>query len=148
MFQCVPLNPDWTGQTKLDMRAIYARRSGDLAALPMRRHQQWIGKGFTYVTLADAESLALAAPFLRAEGKNPQQYVGGLDGDGRPTPWNAELYLNEQKATQADRDAEVRKLIEVHGVEAVEAIRGEKIPAHLLPETKPAAPKAKVGASA
>lgn len=135
-FQCVPLNGDWATNTKLDMHAIYARPNGDLATLPMRRHHQWEAKGFRYVTLADAESLAIAVPFIRAQGLNPQDFVAGIDGDGRPTPWNVQAYLANQKAHQADADAELKALVEKYGVEQVEQIKGIKVPDHLRPAPK------------
>ena len=131
MLKCVPFLPQLSGDTKLDVRAIYRRPSGDLTCgLPMRRHHQWQAKGFEYVTLADAESLGIAAPFLRANGWNPQDYVAGIDGDGRPTPWKVDLYLADVKEKQADLDAELRALIAEHGLETVEKIRG-RLPEHL-----------------
>lgn len=146
MYPCVPLNLDWTGSTKLDLHGIYDRGNGDLCTLPMRRHQQWMAKGFSYVTLADAESFKKAVPFLQAVGKNPQDYIAGIDGDGRPTPWIAAKYIAEQQATRADSDAELKGLIDQYGVEQVEKIRGAKIPARLLP-TEPKA-RTKSGAAA
>ena len=39
-LKCIPLNPEWCGQTKLDLRAVYRRPNGDLTSdLPLRRHQ-------------------------------------------------------------------------------------------------------------
>lgn len=142
MYPCVPLNYDWTGSTKLDIHGIYDRGNGDLCTLPLRRHQQWMAKGFTYVTLADAESLAVAAHSLRVMGKNPSDYIVGNDGDGRPTPWIPAKYLAEQGANRVDADAELKGLIEQYGVEQVEKIRGSKVPAHLLPKAQAAKPKA------
>lgn len=144
MFKCVPLNAAWTGDTKLDMHAIYARPNGDLATLPMRRHNQWMAKGLTYVTLADAESFRLAAPWLQSQGLNPGEFIAGIDGDGRQTPWIPAKYLAEQQAGRADADAELKALIALHGVETVEAIRGIKVPDHLKPDTK----KTKAGVAA
>src|SRR5262245_19768514 len=115
-FKCVPLNPAWTGDTKHDMRAIYKRPNGDLTSgLPLRRHHQWESKGLTYVTLADAESLGLAVAALRGQGLNPQDYVAGIDGDGRPTPWKAEAYLADAKTARAEQDAELSAMVERYG---------------------------------
>jgi hypothetical protein len=135
-FQCVPLNPAWTVDTKLDMHAIYARPNGDLATLPLRRHHQWTAKGFSYVTLADAESFKIAVPFLSAHGYDPQAFVCGIDGDGRPTCWNVQAYLANQKVHQADAEAELKALIDKFGVEQVEQIKGIKVPDHLRPAPK------------
>ena len=131
-FQCVPFIAELTGDTKQDAKAIYRRPSGDLTAgLPMRRHNQWTAKGLEYVTVADAESFALAAPFLRMRGVNPAEFICGIDGDGRPTPWKSELYLAGRQEQQADADAALRVLIAKYGVEMVEQIRGSKVPEHL-----------------
>jgi hypothetical protein len=139
-LKCVPLNPAWTGDTKLDMRAIYARPNGDLSgSLPLRRHHSWEAKGLRYVTLADSESLALAVPFLRANGLNPQDFVVGTDGDGRPTPWNPEVYQSDNAATRAAEEVKLKSMIDEFGVETVEKITGAKVPEHLKPvavETK------------
>lgn len=130
--KCVPLNPDWTGSTKFDMRAIYARPNGDLTtALPLRRHASWEAKGFRYLTLADAESLTLAVPFLRSQGLNPQDFVAGVDGDGRPTPWNSAAYMADVKIKQVDADAELLERVRKYGVETVEQITGQIVPAHI-----------------
>lgn len=134
-LKCVPLNPAWTGDTKLDLRAVYARANGDLlTSLPMRRHHSWEAKGLRYITLADSESLAIAAPFLRAQGLNPQDFVCGVDGDGRPTPWSNELYQAGTAANMAAADAELVALIEQFGVETVEKIKGAKVPDRLKPQ--------------
>lgn len=125
-YPCVPYNPAWADNgTKLDLKAIYRRPNGDLATLPMRRHHQWEAKGFQYVTLADHDSLVAARP------ANARQYVVGLDGDGRETPWDAQRYLAERREQQAAEDVELAALVEAHGAETVEAIKGVKVPAHL-----------------
>jgi len=142
-LKTIPLNPAWTGDTKLDLRAIYRKPSGDLTGgLPLRRHHAWEAKGLTYVTLADAESLSMAVPFLRANGLNPQDYVVGIDGDGRPTPWSTDLYLADTAATQVSADAALQALVAQFGVDVVEQIKGIKVPAHLRGDAKPAKAKA------
>lgn len=143
-LKCIPLNPAWTGDTKLDLRAIYRRPNGDITtALPLRRHHSWEAKGLTYVTLADYESFAIAVPFLRASGYNPQEFVAGMDGDGRATPWNADTYSADTKATLASAEADLKALIAEFGVEQVEKIKGITVPAHLRPEPE----TVKVGAA-
>ena len=144
-FQGVPFNAKWTdSSSKEDMRAIYRRPNGDLTSdLPLRRHSQWEAKGFTYVTLADADSFAKAVPFLRSRQLNPQDFVMGHDGDGRPVCWNLSKYLAENADIKAKDDAELKAMIEQFGVEAVEKIKGIKVPEHLRPkaEEKPATTK-------
>jgi hypothetical protein len=134
-LKCIPLNPAWTGDTKLDLRAIYKRPNGDLTgSLPMRRHHSWEAKGLAYVTLADAESFVLAIPFLRSLGLNPNDFVAGIDGDGRPTPWMAEAYLADEKANQVTADAKLAAMVAEFGVEAVEKITGKPVPDALRAE--------------
>lgn len=135
-FQCVPLNPAWCDATKLDLRAVYQRPNGDLTTgLPLRAHSKWLAKGFAYVTLADAESFAIASRYLRADGKNPQDYVVGHE-NGQPTCWNAQAFLATQQVQQSDADQEIRDLIAEFGVQTVERIKGISVPAHLLEPVK------------
>ena len=145
-LKCVPFLHELAGDTKLDAHAIYARPNGDLTSgLPMRRHSGWTKKGFKYVTLADAESFKLAVPFLRQQNLDPKDYVCGNDGDGRPTCWNVELYLEDHTAKQAAADAELKAMVEKFGAETVEAIKGIKVPDHLKPaESKVKAAKVSV----
>lgn len=138
-YPCVPFNATFAGG-KLDIRAIYKRPNGDLMTLPMRRHYQWEAKGFAYVTIADHDSLMA----IRAYLPNAKQYVVGLDGDGRETPWDVALYLADRKEVQAKEDAELAALVAEHGAEMVEKIKGVKVPAHLKADK----PKARAGASA
>jgi hypothetical protein len=141
-LKCVPLNPDWVGNTGLDMRAIYRRPSGDLTtALPLRRHNQWQAKGFEYVTLADAESLKLAAPWLMSQGKNPQEFVAGYTNEGS-TPWNVAKYLEGVQVADATAADELKTLIAQFGVEAVEKITGKPVPERVKAEAAIAAKKA------
>jgi hypothetical protein len=141
-LKCVPLNPDWVGNTALDMRAIYRRPSGDLTtALPLRRHNQWQGKGFEYVTLADAESLKLAAPWLMSRGQNPQEFVAGYTNEGA-TPWNVTKYLEGAQVAEANAAEEMKTLIAQFGVDAVEKITGKPVPERLKAEAAIAAKKA------
>ncbi len=142
MLKCVPFLPELIEK---DVHAIYRRPSGDLTSgLPMRRHHQWDRKGFTYVTLADPDALAVAAPFLRARNLNPQDYIAGAI-NGSPTPWNVQAYLAGVEVEQAETDAELTALIAEHGVETVEKIRGIRVPDRLKPGY--VAPAAVVAAS-
>ena len=139
---CVPFQAQFTGDTKLDLRAIYKRPNGDLTSgMPMRRHSQWAQNGLEYVTLADADSLQIAAPFLRASGLNPQDYVCGVDGDGRPTPWNVAKYLEGAAADKVSADQELKALVDKYGADVVESIKGVKVPANMKTAARKAAEK-------
>ena len=86
----VPFDPAWVFG-KADVHAIYRRPNGDLTtALPVRRHLDWSRKGFEWVTLADAGSLAAVAGALRAQGYDVRRFVA----DPRTnSPWSYEAYV-------------------------------------------------------
>lgn len=151
MLKCVPLNTAWTGsETKLDLKAIYRRRKQDnwgkpildknkmeqwdtTGPLPLRRHHQWVNKGFVYVTLADYDSLEKIAPELEAQGLPWREFI--QDRRTR-SPFSAELYQAGLKEELKTELADIKALIEEHGPEAVAAIMqrerpGWKIPAAL-----------------
>ena len=153
-LKCVPLNPDWTSPgAKEDLQGIYARPKKDnwgqlilgadgqpqydAVALPMRRHIDWAKKGYAYVTLADEDSLRKAAPWLRQEGLNPNDYAN-QDRKTR-SPFNAVLWLEgAEQAKTAKADA-ITAMVEKFGPDAVEAIQkatdpGFVLPAHLRPK--------------
>ena len=69
-MQLVPFNPDWADSgSKLDLRGIYQR--GDLlAALPIRRHSDYIKKGFAYVTLASVADVNEVVGYIKSKGIN------------------------------------------------------------------------------
>lgn len=96
----VPFNPQWADSgNKLDLKAIY--RSGDrIVSLPVRRHNDWSRKGFTYVTLASAEDVIAIKPS-----------TGGLDWNkvalsyDRNGHFKMQDYLAEQPQREADEAA-------------------------------------------
>ena len=158
-LKCIPLRPEWTGSTAPDLRAIYRRRKQDnfgnpildrdgreqwdtTGALPLRQHAKWAAKGFEYITLADEESLGKVAGVLRMEGHDPMSFM--QDRRTR-SPFNAEMWLADQKSADDTRMAELRELVAQFGVEAVEKMKGP-IPASIRDAAKPK-PQAK-GAAA
>lgn len=142
-LRCVPLNLHWTGEaTKLDLKAMY-RKGEVITALPMRRHDDWLRKGFVYLTLADADSLEKVAPSLRAAGLDPRDYQQGP----QRSPWNAQLYMEGLILQEAEYLQELRELVARYGVEVVEAIKQKDDPAFRVPESlRGEAKKAKVPA--
>jgi len=137
----VPLNPAWTGsESQLDLKAVYRRQKRDnwgkpildaqgreqwdtTSPLPLRRHHDWLAKGYEYITLADEESLKSVA--------------GGLEHDWRTymndkrtrSPFSSEVYQAEQKEALDKDIANLIRLVKEHGAESVEAtmrsMRGE-----------------------
>ena len=153
-LKCVPLNPDWTGATSQDLRAIYRRKVVDnygqpildadgreqwdtTGPLPLRRHNDWDRKGYEYITLADEDSLGKAAPWLRAQGLDPHSFI--QDRRAR-SPFSAEMWMQDQRAAEETRVTELRGLIAEFGVEAVVKMRGP-LPAVLAREVEAAKPK-------
>lgn len=67
-MELVPFNPDWADSgSKLDLRGIYHR--GDLlAALPIRRHNDYLKKGFRYVTLASVADVNEVVGYVKSRG--------------------------------------------------------------------------------
>lgn len=151
VFKCVPLNTQWTlPGTKLDLKAIYRRprrRVGEYdeiiqerapdglplydltAGLPMRRHSDWIAKGFEYVTLADRESLEKVAAYLRADGLNPADFLQ----HPQLGPWNPKLYLaTDEQADRVKLNA-LETMVEEFGSAAVLAISRKDNPNFALP---------------
>ncbi len=115
MLKLVPFNPVWINHDKIDVHAIYRRprfvedKYGDkkremtpagmqtwdlTGGLPVRRHNDWIQKGYEYVTLASRESLYMAGRAGTILGRW-QDY----DQHQRGGPWNALKYLEGQEAT-------------------------------------------------
>jgi len=147
VFKCVPLNLEWVANGKLDLKAIYRRPVRDewtleqkvdaeglpiwdlTGPLPLRRHMDYVRKGFEYITLADLKSLNDVAPFLRAAGLDPHSFIM----DPRSGPWNDQFYLTSQKVVDSAKMVELRKLVQEFGSKAVEASRQEHEPGYRLP---------------
>ena len=146
-LKCIPLRPEWTGSTGPDIRAIYRRKKTDnwgnpvldaegreqwdtTGGLPLRRHSDWLNKGYEYITLADEDSLAKVAKWLRADGEDPMAYI--QDRRTR-SPFNPDIWYADQQSAEANRIIELRELVAEYGVDAVVRMRGP-LPAVLLKE--------------
>jgi len=140
-FKPVPLQLVLQASTKLDLKAIYRRQqravgpfdeeillTGDdglplwdlTTPLPVRRHGDWLKRGFEYVTLADMDSLEKVAPWLKNEGLDPRDFLFHRHFG----PWNPKLY--SATAAEGDRQSIVRifDALDKHGIEAYEDITG------------------------
>lgn len=145
---CVPLLPEMTGSTAEDCHAIYRRRKEtnfgvpildadgreqwDLTGpLPLRRHEDYVHKGFEYVTLADEVSLQKAGKALARAGYDWRAFA---NQDPRTrSPFNQALYLEDARSNQARDLDELRADIAAYGVEAVVALRRRSHPGFVLP---------------
>lgn len=148
-FRPVPLQPVLQAAQKNDVRAIYRRPRrttgpydeeihlvGDdgmplwdlTTPLPVQRHQDWLKKGYEYVTLSDRPSLDKTAPYLREMGLNPADYVQHPHFGA----WNPKLYA--ATAAEGDRTALLRmfEMLDKYGVETYEEISGTKVSPALL----------------
>lgn len=148
VFRCVPFDDDWITNHKLDLKVIYRRPVRDewtgeqkldpvtqlprwdlTGPLPVRRHHQYLRKGFEYVTLADWQSLKDASPALMAKGFDPRDYVM----DRRSGPWNDQFYLTSQVQVDSKAMDVLRAMVDKHGSEAIEESRRMTDPAFQLP---------------
>jgi hypothetical protein len=151
VFKPVPLQVVLQASAKVEMKAIYRRLRRTVGAfdeeileigedglplwdlttpLPVARHNDWIKKGFEYVTLADRESLDKVAPFLAVQEPplNARDYLQHPHFGA----WNPKLY--SATAAEGDRQAvrDLFKLLDEFGQATVEQIRGTKIPVSVI----------------
>ena len=163
MLKLVPFNAAWIDHDKIDVHAIYRRprfvedefgekqreydKDGlptwDLTGpLPVKKDVTWRRKGFEYVTLANRESLIVAARTGTLIGGSIRDYDQHQQGG----PWNYRKYVQGQATTHSDAADQLKADIAKYGWEAVEAIRRQidpdfTVPAHLKTPA-PAAAKA------
>jgi hypothetical protein len=158
MLKLVPFNSSWINHDKIDIKAIYRRpryvqdKYGDFereidpktgqptwdltGPLPIKQHTKWTSKGFEYVTLADASSLATAASFgtIHDEAGNPtnnwRQYQAVQTG----SPWNFRMYDEGQATTTTLAAEQLTADVYEFGSAAVQAIRRRQDPAFTLPK--------------
>lgn len=160
VFKCIPIDNGWIiPGTKLDLKAIYRRprrligeydeviqaRGEDgrplydlVGPLPMRRHSDWIAKGFEYVTVVvnprreeEKGAWAAVAGSLRAKDLNPADYLQHPQFG----TWNPKLYLATAEHADAAKFSELRALVYEMGSEAVLKVRRSMDPSFTLPET-------------
>lgn len=152
MLKLVPFDDAWvTNDSKsFDLHAIYRRprwtrnewdevvrvidENGlpcwDLtSALPVRQHNKWRQKGFEYVTLANRESLAMAARGLRAKGLNPADF----DQHPEQGPWNYKRFLEGQAEQYREDVAGIESDVERFGPDVAEEIRKRSDQSFVLP---------------
>lgn len=166
MLKCVPFNDVWITHDQMDLHAIYRRPTfredeygerylvpgqWDLTGpLPVKSHNRWRTKGFEYVTLADRNSLRIAAQHgtvkLIDGVKNWRDYDQHQTGG----PWNYRKYAEgqkvdavAQKAAADQAENELRAMVDKFGWEAVETIKQQADPGFKVPESmKPKRTKA------
>jgi hypothetical protein len=148
-YSCVPFDPEWSKDGCPDVKAIYLRPRRDeyqqpiLSAdgtpawdvttpLPIRRHADYLAKGFRYLTLASNGDLMDGAVLssLRRRGLDPASF---LNGPGKRV-WDWKLW-QQQADQQAAQDAtDLEALVREFGSEAVLKIKRQSDPAYELPE--------------
>lgn len=119
-FRCVPFNPEWVTNNKLDIKAIYRRPVRDpndpfrrqvvidgrpqwdlTGALPVLRHADWLREGMEYLTLADIDSLRKVRGWLISQGLEAKEFQQNPHTLG---PWRAESYLQSVADEEAGHD--------------------------------------------
>ncbi len=132
----VPFRENWTGsQTKLDLKAIYRRPDPSgitlTGPLPLRRHSDWAGRGLQYVCLATLEDLALVAPYLQAEGIDPNESRDCFD---RNRNFDVPKYLREAGKAFDEFKSNLQSKIDKHGAETVHEMMRMTDPHFEFPE--------------
>lgn len=100
-MELVPFNPKWADSgSKLDIQAIYQR--GDvISSFPVRRHNDWIQKGWHYVTLATAADAREVAGELRSMGVDLAKLQTSYETNARAA-FKVQEYLKELPQREAD----------------------------------------------
>jgi hypothetical protein len=139
-MELVPWNQAWseTG-TKLDIKAIY-RRGEVLTTLPVRRHSDWVGKGWTYITLATAEDVVAVKPGLRAVGVNLDELQKSYASHGQGA-FRMDAYLKELARADASFVADVQSKVDKFGYDAVFEMMKVQDPEFVMPEGVTESPK-------
>jgi hypothetical protein len=151
--ELVPFFDDWTGsETGLDLHAYYRRPGPGVnltTAIPVRRHRDYAARGWSYVSLASAADINLAAAFLRARGIDPRSFAGSYRTD-LGGAFDVALYAREAVAKEAEELVKLRAQIKKFGVEAVLELKRSDDPTYELPPEalEPATPAKKPQAAA
>lgn len=151
VFKAVPFDENWINHDKIDIHAIYRRPILDevgeqvhiegipqwdfTTGLPVRRHYDWVKKGFHYLTLADPKSLANKHVLqgLRVKGLNPADFIMLRNRMVGQSPWNPQLYLASADQVERESFASLRALVERLGSDAVRDVKRVDDPTFELP---------------
>ncbi len=102
-MQLVPFNNTWADSgCKLDLKGMYQGKPGDdrIVALPIRRHNDWIGKGMRYISLATGEDIAQVRTELQNSGVNLNELAKSYETTGL-RPFKSAQYAAEQPQREA-----------------------------------------------
>lgn len=159
-LKCVPLLKGMFGaENSLDLKAVYRRRKQtnwgepildeqgreqwDLCpGLPLRRHMDYLGRGYQYITLADEQSLIDAKHVLAANNLDWREFAN--QEPRSRSPFNPDLYVAEAKASVDKTESELQAMVDQYGYDAVLAIKRQADPGFQMPASvkKPKAKKA------
>jgi hypothetical protein len=148
-LKLVPFNDAWIDHDKIDIHGIYRRpvyredKYGEMervyengvplwditGPLPIRQHTKWRGKGFEYITLANRDSLRIAARFGTLKDGTLAEYDQHQTGG----PWNYRRYIEGQETMLTVAVATLRADVEEFGSAAVLKIRRRQEPEFKLP---------------
>jgi len=143
--ELVPFRSQWAGsETKLDIKAWYRRPSvhGGFSMggpFPLRRHLDWIRKGFEYVTLGSGDDFVLVMNMLRSEGLDVDAMRKSYDHRG---VFKMAEYLKEAKAQDVAYLADLQAKVDKFGAETVTEMMRVSDPDFVLPDgiTEPVKP--------
>lgn len=150
MLRLVPFNHAWITNDKIDLKAIYRRPrytedaygemvrettadglpAWDLTGgLPVKSHNKHVAKGFEYVTLADRDSLHIAATHKTIDG-DWRQYVQDPRTGG---PWHYRKYVEGQTVADAEATQRLAEMVAKYGPDLVQDMKRETEPGYVLP---------------
>lgn len=150
-LKLIPFNPAWINHDQIDVHAMYLRPNrveneyGErvqahddngqpvwdvIGGLPVRQHVKWESKGYKYITLANRESLQMAARTGTLIGGSYHDYNQHVEGG----PWSYRLYKEGQIDAQTADLAKLKADIAKYGWAAVEEIRQAQDPSFKVPD--------------
>jgi hypothetical protein len=147
-MELIPFNPSWSESgSKLDLKALYRRASQDgqisIVSLPVRRHNDWSKKGFTYVTLTSAEDVIAIKPSTAGMDWTKVQQSYDINGH-----FKMSAYLAEQGERDAARLADLQAQVDKHGFDSVLSVMRSNDPSFVMPDGIVAKKKATTGKDA
>lgn len=125
-MELVPFHAEWVGsQTKLDLKALYRRPSTEgvtlTGPLPLRRHMDWVRKGYEYVSLASWEDVSLVSNTLGAEGVDASKLRKSYKMTA-PFGFDIEQYIKTDAERASAYRTALQAKVDKYGVEAVTEI--------------------------
>lgn len=145
-MKTVPYNPSWL-DSGLDLYAVYrrprtqaitkarltdeqGRQLWDYVTLPLKRHNDWMKKGYQYVTLARVQDLVMAK--IAPSAELLAQYLPA--GDLEERTFKVQAYLTHADVAEDAEFQQLKAMVYALGSEVVEQVSRHSNPHFVLPE--------------